>query len=60
MTNVLGEGGRDANGQPIMNCMQMLHGAYNLQNWHETEELNELWDYLQKDENEQDILTKKV
>ena len=31
--NDLGESGADANGAPVMNCMQMLHGAYNLQNW---------------------------
>ena len=30
VVNVLGEGGMNADGQPIMNCMQMLHGAYNL------------------------------
>ena len=57
MINVLDEGEIDADGQPITNCMQMLHGAYNLQNWHETEELNELWEYLRNNENESDILT---
>lgn len=31
---VLGEGGREGDGNPVMNCMQMLYRAYNLQNWH--------------------------
>ena len=37
--NVLGEGGTNENGEYVMNAMQMLHGAYNLQNWQETKEL---------------------
>lgn len=50
VVNVLGEGGMDEKGEPVMNVMQMLHGAYNLQNWQETEELNQLWEYLQEDD----------
>ena len=50
--NVLGEGGTDANGEYLMNAMQMLHGAYNLQNWHETEELKDLWKYIVEVEGE--------
>ena len=33
-----------------MNVMQMLHGAYNLQNWQEDGELKQLWTYLSVDE----------
>ena len=40
--NVLGEGGMDEKGEYLMNCMQMLHGAYNLQNWHEIDELKKM------------------
>ena len=39
LTNVIGEGGFDDDGQPAMNCLQMLHGAYNIQNWQEDQEL---------------------
>ena len=41
VVNVLGEGGSD-DGEYRMNVMQLLHGAYNLQNWHEIEELKEI------------------
>ena len=37
VVNVLGEGGMKDKGEPLMNVMQMLHGAYNLQNWQEDE-----------------------
>ena len=57
--NVLGEGGVDVNGAPVMNCMQMLHGAYNLQNWHEVDELSELWKYFAANNDDDDVLTKK-
>ena len=43
----MGEGGFDDNNQPIMNCLQMLHGAYNIQNWQEDDELKQLWCHLQ-------------
>ena len=33
VVNVLGEGGMNDKGEPLMNVMQMLHGAYNLQKW---------------------------
>jgi len=46
VVNVLGEGGMNDKGEPLMNVMQMLHGAYNLQNWQEDEELKQLWAYL--------------
>ena len=26
--------------------MQMLHGCYNIQNWHETDKLKEIWTYI--------------
>ena len=32
---------------PVMNVMQLLHGAYNIQNWNEVDELREIWDFLQ-------------
>ena len=47
VVNVLGEGGTDDNGEYRMNVMQLLHGAYNLQNWHEIEELKEIWTFVQ-------------
>ena len=43
--NVLGEGGMDSTCIK-MNLMQMIHGAYNIQNYHESEELSDLWTFL--------------
>ena len=43
--NVLGEGG-SSDGEMKMNMMQMLHGCYNIQNWHESNELKEIWKYV--------------
>ena len=40
--NVLGEGGMNEKNEPLMNVMQMLHGAYNLKNWQEDEKLKQL------------------
>ena len=48
--SVLGEGGQNNEGEYVMNVMQLLHGAYNIQNWQETEELKELWTYVQQEE----------
>lgn len=48
VVNVLGEGGNDDKGEPVMNVMQMLHGAWNIQNWQEDEELDGLWKIIQK------------
>ena len=42
---VFGGGGMDENGFKL-NCMQMLHGAYNLQNWEEKECLKEMWEFI--------------
>ena len=39
--------------------MQMLHGAYNLQNWQESDELKELWEYLALLEDDE-VLFKKL
>ena len=39
VVNVLGEGETNDKGEPLMHIMQMLHGAYKLQNWQEDEEL---------------------
>ena len=52
IVNVLGEGGEDDDGGFVMNCMQMLHGAYNLQNWAEDDELNRLYKFLDDDVHE--------
>ncbi len=46
--NVLGDGGKDDDGEYKKNVMQMLHGAYNIQNYHEKDELLGLWDHLQR------------
>ena len=43
---VLGCGGKDEAGEYLQTCMQMLHGAYNLQNWFETEELKQMYLYI--------------
>ena len=32
--------------EPVMNDIQILHGAYNIKNWQASEELKELWTYL--------------
>ena len=37
-------------GEFKMNLMQMLHGRYNIQNWHESEELKEMWKYVTEQE----------
>ena len=47
--NVLGDGGM-CNGEHKLNMMQILHGCYNIQNWHETEELKEIWTYISEKE----------
>ena len=57
--NVLGEDNGDDNGDYVKNVMQMLHGAYNLQNWQETKESKELWKYLSSLDNE-DITFKNL
>ena len=36
---VWGSGGTDKYGEYFQTALQMLHGAYNLQNWHELDEL---------------------
>ena len=46
VTHVLGEGGADDDGSFTMNVMQLLHGAYNIQNWQEIDELKDLWKYF--------------
>ena len=47
---VLGEGGLDANGKGKLNAMQLLHGVYNIQNWHEHDELKDIYLYTRKEE----------
>ena len=42
VTHVLGEGGTNAKCEFRMNAMQILHGAYNIQNYHEVGELRGL------------------
>jgi len=58
VVNVLGEGGSN-DGDYRMNVMQLLHGAYNLQNWHEIEELREIWQFVQT-LNEDALTFKKI
>ena len=43
VVNVLGEGGLDQ-----MNLMQLLHGAWNLQNYLENDEIRDIWKYVQE------------
>ena len=45
---MLGEGGLDNDGKGKLNAMQLSHGVYNLQNWHEHEELKYICLYTQK------------
>ena len=52
---VLGEGGKDESGNYSMTVMQMLHGAYNLQNWQEDDELKLLWSYLSDEVSEKNF-----
>ena len=47
--NVLGDGGTN-DGEHELNMMQMLHGCYNLQHWHELDELKEIWKYVSEQE----------
>ena len=44
MVNVSRDGGVE-DGEHEMNMMQMLHGCYNIQNWHKIEELKDIWKY---------------
>ena len=46
----LGVGWTDEKGDFSMNAMQMINGAFNIQNWWEREELRKLWKYMQEDE----------
>ena len=55
--NVFDEGGVDENGQPVMNCMQILYGTYNLQNWQEVDELKQLWVYLAANDGGDNVVT---
>ena len=47
---VIGVGGTDNKGEYVKNAMQIIYGAYKIQNWQETEELKELWKYVQEDD----------
>ena len=49
VVNVLGDGGLN-DGEIKMNMMQMLHGCYNIQNWHESNELKDIWQYVKTKE----------
>ena len=42
---VMGEGGLLDDGKGKLNAMQLLHGAYNIQNWCEHDELKEIYNY---------------
>lgn len=50
MDTVLGVCGTDNKRDFVMNAMQIIHGAVNIQNWQEIEELRGLWKYVQEDE----------
>eukprot|EP00957_Ditylum_brightwellii_P017808 1340370-Ditylum_brightwellii.AAC.1 len=45
--NESGEGGQNDSGAYNMNLMQLLHGAYNLQNLQRVDELKGLWKYIE-------------
>ncbi len=45
---VFGESGLDENGNGKQNCLQMLHGAYNIQNWREFDELRDIYLYVRE------------
>ena len=47
---VLGVGRTDENSAHMQTAMQMLHGCYNLQNWHETDELKNIFEFVVKQE----------
>ena len=49
MEAVTGEGGQNEKGEDHMNVIQMIHGAYNIQNWQEIDELNDICNYVQHD-----------
>ena len=40
----------NSDGTHIERCMQMLHGAYNIQNWHEIEEVKKLYTFVRETE----------
>ena len=42
-----------------MNYMQILHGAYNLKNWQEVDELKQLWVLFTANDGGENVLTKK-
>ena len=43
---VMGKGGQDEKVNYVMNIIQILHGVYKIQNYHEQENIKELWTYL--------------
>ena len=47
---VLGLGGIDEDNNHLQTAMQILHGCYNIQNWHEADELKELYVFVRKEE----------
>ena len=49
----------DENGEYKMNVMQMLHGAYNIQNYTENDELKDIWKFVQQ-VNDEEIKFKKL
>ena len=50
MQLVLGEGGLDVNDKGKLNAMQLLRGVYNIQNWHEHDDLKDIYLYTRKQE----------
>ena len=45
---VSGEGELDSDLKGKQNAMQLLHGAYNLQNWYEHDELKDIYLYTRQ------------
>jgi len=48
--HVLGKGGMDDNGGYLMNAVQILNGVSHIQNCQETEELKNLWTFVEQEE----------
>ena len=60
VTHVLGEGRTEDDESFTMNVMQLLHGAYNIQNWQEIDELKDLWKYFDDLEDEDAMKFQKL
>ena len=43
---MLGPGGKDDKGNYLQAGMQLLHNAYNLQKWHKTDKLKQIYNFV--------------